>query len=280
MKNNYHTHCQYCDGKESMENIIEHAVALQYNQLGFSSHAPLAFSNNFAIAEEEIPHYLEDIDRFQKKYPNITLLKGLECDFIPTLTQPFQHYTHNYPLDYLIGGIHLVKAPQDDRLWFIDGSKREIYLNGLAEIFNHDIRKAVTSFWEQTFEMIETQKFDIIAHIDKIKMHNKDEFFTEDETWYVQLIDKALSLLKQKDIIIEMNPRGLYKKRCTHFYPSDYILQQVKKLDIPLVLNSDAHHSNELTPFQAEAREKLLQFGIHETVYFTPNGWQFTPVVR
>ncbi len=262
MKNNYHTHCHYCDGKVPMQTMIEKAVALGFNQLGFSSHAPLGYDNNFAITDENLPHYVDDIDRFQKIYPNIQLLKGLECDYIPTLTRDFIYYKEKYHLDYIIGGIHLVKKQNDEHLWFIDGSKREIYLAGLANIFNNNIREAVTCFWEQTFEMLETQQLDIIAHIDKIKMHNRNEFFKEDEKWYVILVDHALQLIKKQGVIVEINPRGLYKGRCQHFYPSDYILREIKRLDIPMVVSSDAHKDEELTLFQKEAYAKLKAFNI------------------
>ena len=86
-------------------------------------------------------------------------------------------------------------------------------------------------FWEQTFEMLETQHLDIIAHFDKIKMHNRDRFFTENEQWYKILADKAIQLIKRYDVIIEVNTRGLYKKRCERFYPSTELLMKARKAE-------------------------------------------------
>ncbi len=273
MKANYHTHCNYCDGKESIEVMVEAAAKLQFSQLGFSSHAPIRENDSFSISESEIPNYVNEIERCQGKFPEIKLLKGFECDYIAGLTKDFSFFKQKYNLDYIIGGIHLVKSVTDDRLWFIDGSNRGVYINGLHDIFANNIKKAVTAFWEQTFEMIETQQFDIIAHFDKIKMHNKDEFFTEDEAWYLRLVDHAVDLIKKHQLIVELNPRGIYKGRCSHLYPSDYILDKVSKYKIPVVLSSDAHHSSELVLYRDEMVKKLAVFGIRETVCFEAGVW-------
>ena len=149
----------------------------------------------------------------------------------------------------------------------------------MKNYFHNDIRKAVTAFWEQTFEMIETQKFDIIAHLDKIKMHNQNRFFTEQEPWYLDLVEKAIQLIYNKDIIVEINSRGLYKKRCKDFYPSDFILNLISKKGIPMVISSDAHKSEELDLFYIEAQTKLKQFKIYKTVYLTENGWKETSLI-
>lgn len=279
MKCNYHTHTTYCDGKEEMTRFVQKGIELNFDHLGFSSHAPLKKENNFSIKEERISEYIAEIDSLKKQFPQIKLWKGLECDFIPYETKPFQFFKNKYQLDLIIGGVHLVSTGIEQPLWFIDGSKQQIYDDGLKNYFHNDIRKAVTAFWEQTFEMIETQEFDIIAHLDKIKMHNQDRFFTETESWYLDLVEKAIHLIYQKNIIVEINSRGLYKQRCKDFYPSDFILQLIAKKGIPMVISSDAHKSEELDLLAKEAQNKLLQFGIHNIVYLSDLGWRETPLL-
>lgn len=274
MKCNYHTHTTYCDGKEEMKIFVQKALELQFDHLGFSSHAPILKENKFSIKKEQIPNYIADIEKYQLEFPNIKLYKALECDFIPGYTYPFQFFNDHFHFDYLIGGIHLVKAQNSDQFWFIDGSERQIYDDGLSTFFQNDIKKGVTAFWEQTFEMIETQKFDIIAHLDKIKMHNQNRFFNEKEKWYIDLVDHAISLIYKHNIIVEINSRGIYKKRCSDFYPSDFILKGVAKKGIAVVINSDAHKSDELDKLYDDAVAKLKSFGIGELVYKTASGWK------
>jgi histidinol-phosphatase (PHP family) len=256
-----------------MRFFVEKAVELQFNHLGFSSHAPIDSQYDFTLTEAEIPEYLNEIEGYQKKYPQIKIFKGLECDFIPGMTKDFSYYKDQYQLDYIIGGVHLVKVPNREDIWFIDGPKRETYDTGLAQFFNHDIKKAVTCFWEQTFEMIETQQFDIIAHLDKIKMHNQDRFFKEDEDWYLKLVDHAIELIVAKHLIVEINSRGIYRLRCKNFYPSDYILEKLAKAQTPMVISSDAHRAEELPLYYDEAKKKLQDFGIKELAVLENGEW-------
>lgn len=264
---NYHTHSLYCDGKSTLEEQVREAEKQGLRQLGFSSHAPVPFENNFAISEEKLPEYVLEIDGLKDK-TFVTLLKSLECDFIPGMTMDFSERQSANGLDYIIGGVHLVKPPHADGLWFIDGPKQEIYDDGLRDLFGNNIKLAVTTFWEQTFEMLETQKMDIIAHFDKIKMHNRNRFFTEDEHWYKILADKAIQLIKQHDVIIEVNTRGLYKKRSDSFYPSTELLMKARKADIPVLISSDAHKAEELTLFVPEALVELQRCDFDHTAYF------------
>lgn len=273
-KVNYHTHSTYCDGKEPLPAYVAAAESRNFAQLGFSSHAPVPFENDFGITENDIPTYCSEIDRLQQT-TNICLLKALECDFIPGMSTPFGQFKQKYGLDYVIGGVHLVRPQHRDGLWFIDGSKREIYDDGLNTLFDMDVRRAVTAFWEQTFEMLETQQMDVIAHFDKIKMHNQHRFFQENEKWYGVLADKALQLIKAHDVVVEINTRGIYKKRCDAFYPSSELLRKARKMDIPVIISSDAHKSDELDLLFPEAAEELERCGYGNVVHFNPQTKRF-----
>ena len=278
MKCNYHTHTHFCDGKENMRFFVEKAIELQFDHLGFSSHAPISEQYDFTLTEDEIPAYLNEIEYYKKKYPQLKIFKSMECDYISGVTKDFSYYKDKFDLDYIIGGVHLVKTPNSQDLWFIDGPKREMYDYGVAHFFNHDIKKAVTCFWEQTFEMIETQKFDIIAHLDKIKMHNQERFFTEDEDWYLRLVDYAISLIFKKNLIVEINSRGIYRMRCKNFYPSDYIIEKLAKAKVPMVISSDAHRAEELPLYYEDAKLKLQNFGIDTLAIFENKRWHTKPI--
>jgi len=261
-----------------MRFFVEKAVELQFNHLGFSSHAPIDKQYDFTLKEEKISEYLNEIEYYKKKYTQIKIFKGLECDYIPNMTKDFSYYNETFDLDYIIGGVHLVRVPNSENIWFIDGPKRETYDNGIALFFNQNIKKAVTCFWEQTFEMIETQKFDIIAHLDKIKMHNQDRFFKEDEDWYVKLVEHAICLIIKKNLIVEINSRGIYRLRCKSFYPSDYILEKLAKAKVPMVISSDAHKAQELPLYYEEAKIKLQNFGIKTLAILEDKNWKFTNI--
>ncbi len=72
---------------------------------------------------------------------------------------------------------------------------------------------------------------------------------------------------KETDCIIEVNTRGLYKKRSDTFFPSPEILEQVYHLNIPVTLSSDAHLPGDLDSYYPEAIDLLKDIGFKELVY-------------
>ncbi|MBM3435649.1 MAG: histidinol-phosphatase [Bacteroidetes bacterium] len=271
---NLHTHSHFCDGKEAPEEYVKRAIELGFHTLGFSSHAPVPFENNFSLKEERMDEYISAIRDLGKKYAGkIEILLSMEIDFIPGITQKFDEFKTPGNLDYTIGGIHLVRNKDKKDFWFIDGPKQESYDNGLKNIFNDHIRHGVEAYYNQVIEMIITQKPDIIAHLDKIKMHNKNRFFSEDEKWYREAVWKTLkTIANQAGYIVEVNTRGLYKKRADTFFPSPEILGQIHHLKIPVTLSSDAHQPQELDGYFPEAISILKEIGFRELVYFSARG--------
>jgi histidinol-phosphatase (PHP family) len=109
-------------------------------------------------------------------------------------------------------------------------------------------------------------------------MHNRNRFFTEDESWYKKLIDETLELVKQKNLIVEVNTRGLYKKRSESLFPDNYALQRVKELNIPVIISSDAHLSNELNLLFDFTENKLKDLGFTELMLFENGEWNGKPL--
>jgi histidinol-phosphatase (PHP family) len=276
---NYHTHSYFCDGKEAPEKYIKKAIDLGFSALGFSSHAPVPFENNYSIPPEKLNAYCSEIECLKNKYASeIPIFLALEADYIPKQSHNFSYFRENCPLDYLIGSVHLVAHPHSSELWFIDGGKSEKWDQGLKEIFGSDIQAGVKAFYHQSMQMIEVQHPDIIGHFDKIKMHNKNRYFLQTDAWYQNLIDESLQLIKEKDVVMEINTRGLYKGRSDELFPNIPILLKAQKMGIPLMLNSDAHRPDELMAYIPETIAVLKKNKIRELWHFTKKGWVSSPL--
>ena len=276
MLTNHHTHSLFSDGSSQPEDYIRKAIAKGFDILGFTEHSPLAFENTFSFKENNREEYMALMSALKQKYSGqIAVYSGMEMDYVPGMSESFSKIKRDYNLDYLIGSVHLVRAEDNSELWFTDGPDYRTYDKGLNELFGGDIRKAVTAYFRQTHEMIETQQFDIIGHFDKIKMHNQGRFFKEEEEWYQSLIKETLLLIQDRDIIVEVNTRGIYKKRSDTTYPGPDILKQIRQMHIPVMVNSDAHKIHELDGEFEHGFSLLKAAGIDEVVYFKGNGWGF-----
>ncbi|PKP52119.1 MAG: hypothetical protein CVT92_10450 [Bacteroidetes bacterium HGW-Bacteroidetes-1] len=277
---NYHTHTLYSDGKNQPYEYVEEAIRLGMTAIGFSDHSPLLFDNPFSIKNNELGNYANEIRELQKYYSDkIEIFLSLEMDFIPGMSENFQQLKERVGLDYVIGSVHLVGKDKQDNLWFTDGPDPAIYDQGLFDFYDNDIRKAVGAFYNQTNEMIESQVFDIIGHFDKIKMHNQNRYFLETEKWYQNNVFETLHLMKQKGLIVEINTRGIYKKRSDSLYPSGWILHEMKKMHIPVIISSDAHQPSEIQAEFKRAVETLQAAGYHEIMWFQQGKWIEKPIL-
>lgn len=275
MKNyNFHQHTSFSDGQEMPDDYACKAVALGLSSIGFSEHSPLPFSNPFSLQDKNIDRYISAIEEVKVNYRDkLNIYRALEMDYIPGISEDFEFWRKRCKLDYLIGSVHLVKPPDVEKLWFTDGPDSKVYDKGIEDFFEGDVKMAVRTFYDQTNQMIETQHFEIIGHFDKVKMHNKGRFFSDKDKWYRKLIDETVDLIRQKDLIVEINTRGIYKKRSEELFPDGYALQRVKELKIPVLISSDAHHPDELIKLFDHAKSKLLDLGFKSVKYFENGNW-------
>ncbi|MCX6304337.1 MAG: histidinol-phosphatase [Bacteroidetes bacterium] len=273
MYQNLHTHTNFSDGSDSPLKYIETAISQGLASLGFSDHSPLPFENTFALRENRVGEYCDTVLSLRRT-SQIEIFLGMEADFIPGMGHPFSHFLENFPLDYLIGSVHLVRNGQSPDLWFIDGPDPATYDNGLNALFGGDIRKGVAAYYRQINEMLTTCKPDIVGHLDKIKMHNHGRFFSETESWYEALVDETLDLVRQSGTIVEVNTRGLYKKRSYSHFPGPDILKKIHAMKIPVIISSDAHKPAEISMLFDETAGLLMSTGFREVMNFTQSGWQ------
>lgn len=249
-KTNYHTHSSYCDGKATLCDMVDFAVAHGFTALGFTGHCPLPFENTFSITDYE--GYCNEVRALKEEYKDrIEISLGLEIDYIPGMLEDFTPLVEKGGLEYIIGSVHLIPAegsvPKDGNdLWMIDGSRYETYDEGLMRHYQGDIRRGVRAYFHQQNEMILRNRPTIVGHPDKIAMHNRGRYFSEEESWYEQLALETLSLVHECGLICEVNTRGIYKGRHLDYYPSRRLLRQMKQWRIPLLVSTDAHMPEDL----------------------------------
>ncbi len=272
----YHTHNFFCDGKNSIDEMVYSAVLSGVKHIGISSHAPLKIPNKWSISYQQLNNYIVEIENSANKFAGkIEVFKSLEIDYIPKYTYSFNHFIKLLNLDYTIGSIHLVLNNNNNKLWFIDGDKKDCQ-NNFKTIFNSNIKEAITSYYNQIREMVITQKPDIIGHLDKVVMNTAGTFFDENEKWYIEEVYKTLIVIKENNAIIEINTRGLYKNKWTTSFPSPNILKMSNKLNIPIVISSDAHNITELTLSYDKAKKIALESGYKYQMIFIKGKWQKT----
>ncbi|CAD5280900.1 MULTISPECIES: histidinol-phosphatase [unclassified Imperialibacter] len=272
---NYHSHTHYCDGKGTAEEYISRAVALGMISYGISSHAPTPFTWPWTMKKEAMSDYFTEIQDCKAKYLGIIdVYSSLEVDFIPGVVSVNSDWIIDADLDYSIGSVHFVDAFEDGTPWEIDGASK-VFEYGLQSIFGGDAKAAVQRYFALTRQMIQEAPPTIVGHLDKIKMQNGNGLlFNENDRWYQKEIIETLEAVKEKGLMLEINTRGLYKKKTTTSYPSPWVFRYLKDMSIPIMINSDSHHTQEMTGFFIETAEQLISAGLTQVMVLLNNDWQ------
>ncbi|MDR0790704.1 MAG: histidinol-phosphatase [Bacteroidales bacterium] len=275
----FHTHSNFCDGKNSLEEMVLAAIDKGLTHYGFSSHAPVPFENRFAIKQECVGEYLQECNRLKQKYEGkIKLFVAMEFDYITDIMEDINAQAEAYNLDYFIASVHMVKAKGAEKMWFIDGGKQEVYDQQLESVFDGDIRKGVETFFCQTNAMIKDAKPNVVGHLDKIKMHNKERYFKQTDAWYEDLMMTTLQTIKSTyGTICEINTRGLYKGRCDDYFPSRQWIKRMAQMQIPVTISTDCHRVEEIDCLFEPTCDMLRSVGYNEIWYFDKH-WQTTKI--
>ena len=115
----------------------------------------------------------------------------------------------------------------------------------------------------------------IIGHFDLIKKYNANKrFFDENDKWYQNLVTESLELIRNTNCKIEINTKGKLVKDPSEIYPSSFILSKCRELNIPVVINSDAHSPADIKYYFEESVQLLRQLGFIERYVLYKSQWQ------
>ena len=216
---NHTTRCNHAEG--TVDEYIQKAIELGIDIYGFSEHAPMDFDEKYRLPFCDMQAYTNDILSAKERYKNeIEILLGYEVDW---LQGHIDKRVLEAKVDYLIGSVHFIDKWGFDNPEFIGGWKEK------------DIDEIWKAYFEATEAMAKSGKFDIVGHLDLIKVF---KYMPKKE---IRLLAKdALHAIKKSNMVIEINTAGL-RKPIGEMYPSVALLEETYALGIPITFSSDAH---------------------------------------
>ena len=276
---NYHCHSRFDDGHGELEEYVQSALRKGLRTLGFAGHAPVPFACNWTIPSPLLPEYLETARRLQAAYQKkIELLVGLEVDYIPDIISPSAAQIRALNLDFTVGSVHFIGRLADGELWTADGPPEELE-RGVAESFNGDIRVTVEGYYRRMREMVVKAAPDIIGHFDVIKKNNRDDrYFSEHAPWYRNAVINTLDAVAASPCILEVNTGGIVRGTSGALYPSEWILAECLKREVPVMINSDAHRPEQLDGYYNEAAALLKSIGFRRLTQIGTDGRRQVPL--
>lgn len=231
----YHTHtfrCKHAQG--DVQDYAQAALRKCYETIGVSDHMPLPndLDNEIRMKFSEMGDYIEAIDSAQKNYPELKILKGMECEYLKELHNYYiEELRGKWQLQYLILGQHIFKSGME-------------WVSFHKGFYGHKELIAYTNF---LIEGIHSGIFDFVAHPDVF-----GAFYLPWDKETTACSRAILDAAQNMRLPIEINTHGYRKKKVDisngqrYLYPLEPFWEIASEYDIPVVISSDAHKPEDL----------------------------------
>ena len=227
-----HAHTVYCDGKNTVEEMVLSAIDAGCKTFGFSDHAPRPDKLWWCMSDEDMPKYIRDVKECAKKYADkIEVVLGIEFDSHSVIDIS--------EFEYVIGSVHAIK--KGGELYDVDCEER-VMLDIVNNIYGGDQFAYVRDYYDEVCRLPEKVKCDIVGHFDLVTKYNEGcKYFDVSDERYRKMALESLDVLLEKDYIFEINTGAISRGYRTEPYPADFILRRMVEKGAKIMLNSDSH---------------------------------------
>ncbi|NLL44016.1 MAG: histidinol-phosphatase [Firmicutes bacterium] len=248
---NYHTHtfrCKHAEG--DVTDYARSAMKKGFTVLGMTDHTPLPDNRWLPIRMDiaDLPAYVRAIEEAQNEYPDLKILKGMECEWAPEYHNFFAEVLlGKYGLDYLILGCHFF-------------SYRGRWLSSHMDIINS---KRLAAYTETLIESMRSGLFSFVAHPDLFGLSYLD---WDKNT--AAASKEVLSAAEELKLPLEINGYGLVSRKVQTSqgtrtaYPWLPFWELAADYDVTVIVNSDAHHPKSLDQGIERGREMARDLGL------------------
>lgn len=239
----FHVHTTFSDGKATPEEMIERALTLKMEAIGFSdhSHSPQPGGDRWSMPLSSLPDYQKEIARLKEKYNGrIEVFSGIEQDlYSDSPTEGF---------DYLIGAMHFIKLPGEAERYVPVDHSPETLKKAADEAYGGDIYALCEAYYDQLSLLPERMPdCSMIAHFDLITLFlEKTPLFDISEQRYIAAWQRAVDRLLKMNIPFEINTGAVSRGYRTTPYPAADIRAYIKAKGGRFILASDSHRPDML----------------------------------
>lgn len=233
MIRDFHVHTDFCDGKNTPEEMVKSAIEKGIEQLGLLAHSYVPF-DGCCIPLERIDEFRSETRRLKEKYSGqIGIFCGIEADiYSPQDLSGF---------DYTIGSVHYLK--HGDEYIAID-AEPQILRGMIDRLYGGDFYSCAEDYFATVAKWAQKSPT-VIGHFDLIKKFALKIPFDDQNPRYKAAWQSAADALLPLGAPFEINTGGIARGYLYEPYPSPEIAEYIKSKGGKLILSSDAHrHDN------------------------------------
>ena len=260
-------HTNFCDGRNTAEEMVIAALENHFISFGFSEHAKQNFDPKYSLDDQREQRYIEEIKRLQHIYNDrIALHLGIERDYYSTADRTL--------FEYVIGSVHYLPK-KDGQLLSVDGDREQI-LEAIADTWQGSGIAYAKAYYQLFAHYISDYQPDIIGHFDLLtKFNRKQELFDEDSTVYQHLVFETMDQILPYCSLMEVNTGAIARSGAKRPYPNLKILDYWRKHGGDVILSADCHNAADLTTgyetglafIRKAGFEKIMYLGCGEALF-------------
>lgn len=252
---NAHTHSTFCDGKNTLEEMISAAGSHGFVSLGFSGHASTGFASGWCMTPERQRQYTRAVQALQPCAQGVRIWCGLELDGMADE----ENLAVSRRADYRIGSVHYFEphshAPAAD-------GNPDVLKNYMDEAFSGDGVALAKRYFDILTEFVNRERPEIIGHFDLIrKWAGKMQLFDENSPAYRKTALNALERAFPSGGVLEVNTGGIARGYLPTPYPTLELLNAWREMGGKVTITSDCHNAEYLTCAYDLAEELVHKAG-------------------
>lgn len=226
-----HVHTDFCDGKNTPEEMVQAAVRLGLEKIGLCVHSYTPFDESYCIQKDKIPTFIHTVAELKEKYrQKIEVLCGVELDYYSAMpTDGF---------DYVIGSVHYLKNGNEYCPVDMDP---ETLRSAAKRYYGGDFLELCRAYYGCVARLAE-KRSDIIGHFDLVTKFNRaGALFDENSPEYLAVAKQAVDALLPCRIPFEINTGAISRGYRDTPYPAPALLAYIRQKGGKTLLSSDAH---------------------------------------
>ena len=210
------------------------------------------------VMTESIETFVKIIMQAKEKWRKhgIELKLGIEADYFVKGEEELALLLESYPWDYIIGSVHFVDG------WGFDNPQTQHVFEGMDAA---KLRDTYYRFFSTVVQMINSNMFDFVAHLDNLKVFN---YQVEDEDFLFSWYKRIAEALVKKQTATEINAGLYYRYPVKEMCPGPRFLQILVEHGVDFTISSDAHFPDDLGKYAFANTNTLKSLGVQTIVGF------------
>ncbi len=265
---NAHTHTAFCDGKNTVREMADAAIARGFVSLGFSIHGWTPYEITPLSMEREAL-YRAEVHRAAQEYAGrIEIICGMERD------AAFDRSLEGF--DYHIDSVHYL--PYAGEIIPVDYSAARVQ-DGVDRLFGEDYYAYCREYYRMICAVCEKSTADFLGHIDLVRKFNEgNRYFDETDPRYLRPALEAAECAVRRGLPIEINTGAISRGYRSDPYPAPNLLRRIREMGGRIIINSDAHAADAIDFAFPMALELARSCGFKTVLRLRASGFEEIPI--